>query len=88
MAMRSVLPGRPKGHLFPFEDMLVELLLQPLISKVDAQLFKAVLLEAFKAVDVQDANGVLTLLALTCQRKPSLSIGILLSRRLRGDIES
>ena len=37
--------------------MLVELLLQALIGQVDAQLLKAVLLEALKPVDVQDANG-------------------------------
>lgn len=65
MAMRSVLPGRPKGHLFAFEDMLVELLLQPLVGKVNTQLLEAVLLEAFKAIDIQDADGVLTLLTLT-----------------------
>ena len=39
--------------------MLVELLLQPFIGQVDAQLLKAVLLEALKAIDVQDANGTL-----------------------------
>ena len=54
--------GQQKGsglHLLPLEDMLVELLLQALIGQVDAQLLKAVLLEALKPVDVQDANGAL-----------------------------
>ena len=41
--------------------VLVELLLKPLIGIVDAQLLEAVLLEAFKAVDVQDAEGQLAL---------------------------
>ena len=39
----------------------VELLLQALIGIVDAQLLKAVLLEALKAVDVQYAQGGLSL---------------------------
>lgn len=47
------------ADLLSLEDMLVELLLQPLIGQVDTQLLKAVLLEALKAVDVQDANGTL-----------------------------
>lgn len=34
----------------------VELLLEALIGIVDAQLFKTVLLEALKAIDVQDAE--------------------------------
>ena len=41
---------------------LVELLLQPLIGIVDAQLLKAVLLEALKPVDVQNAQRGLCLL--------------------------
>ena len=36
--------------------LLVELLLQPLICIVDAQLLKAVLLEAFKPIDIQDTQ--------------------------------
>ena len=47
------------ADLLSLEDMLVELLLQPLIGQVDTQLLKAVLLEALEAVDVQDANGTL-----------------------------
>lgn len=47
------------AYLLTLEDMLVELLLQPLIGQVDAELLKAVLLEALKAVDVQNANGSL-----------------------------
>lgn len=39
--------------------MLVELLLQALVGQIDAQLLEAVLLEALKAIDVQDANGTL-----------------------------
>ena len=41
--------------------VLVELLLKPLVGIVDAQLLKAVFLEALKAVDVQDAEGQLAL---------------------------
>ena len=40
----------------------VELLLQPLICIVDAQLLKAVLFEALKAIDVQNAERGLCLL--------------------------
>ena len=47
------------ADLLPLEDMLVELLLQALVGQVDAQLLKAVFLEALKAVDIQDANGAL-----------------------------
>ena len=47
------------AYLLPFEDMLVELLLQALIGQIDTQLLKAVLFEALKAVDVQDANSAL-----------------------------
>ena len=43
--------------------MLVELLLQALVGQIDTQLLKAVLLEALKAVDVQDANSPLRTLA-------------------------
>ena len=41
---------------------LVELLLQSLIGIVDAQLLKAVFLEALKAIDIQDAQGGFCLL--------------------------
>ena len=44
------------ADLLALEDVLVELLLQALIGQVDAQLLKAVELEALKAVDVQDAD--------------------------------
>ena len=53
-------------HLLALEDMLVELLLQPFIGEVDAQLLKAVLLEAFEAIDVQDADAAMSLRPLTC----------------------
>ena len=46
--------------------MLIELLLQALIGQVDTQLLKAVLLEAFKAVDVQDADRALRALPRAC----------------------
>ena len=55
-------------HLLPLEHVLVELLLQPLIGQVDTQLLKAVLLEALKTVDVQDANGALRALPRTCSK--------------------
>ncbi len=54
-------------HLLPFEQMLVELLLQALIGQVDTQLLEAVLLEALKAIDVQDANGTIRALPRTCK---------------------
>ena len=57
-----------QGHLFALEDMLVELLLETLIGQVDAQLLKAVLLEALKAVDVQDANAAVGLRPLACNQ--------------------
>ena len=57
------------AHLLSLEDVLVELLLQALIGQIDAQLLKAVLLEALKAVDVQYANGALRTLTRTCTSK-------------------
>ena len=45
------------ADLLALEDMLVELLLQALICQVDAELLKAVLLEALKPVDIQNPNG-------------------------------
>ena len=56
-------------HLLSLEDVLVELLLQALIGQVDAQLLKAVLLEALKAIDVQYANGTLRALTRTCRSR-------------------
>ena len=58
-------------HLLALEDMLVELLLKPLISQVDAQLLEAVLLEAFEAVDIQDADAAVSLCPLTCNIRSS-----------------
>ena len=43
-------------HLLHLEDMLVEVLLQPLVGQVDAELLEVVFLEALKAIDVQHAN--------------------------------
>ena len=57
------------AYLLSLEDVLVELLLQALIGQVDAQLLKAVLLEALKAIDVQYANGTLRALTRTCSSK-------------------
>ena len=48
-----------RAYLLPFKDMLVELLLQTLIGQIDTQLLKAVLLEALKPIDVQNANSTL-----------------------------
>ncbi len=56
-------------YLLSLEDMLVELLLQALIGQVDAQLLKAILLEALKAVDIQYADGALRALTRTCSSK-------------------
>ena len=64
-------------YLLALEDMLIKLLLQSLIGKVDAQLLKAVLLEALKAIDIQDANRVLPLMPLACySRRFSTSVVI------------
>lgn len=38
--------------LFHFEHMLVEMLLQFFVGKVDAELLKAVLFEALEAIDI------------------------------------
>lgn len=55
------------GHLFAFEDLLVELLLEAFVGQVDAELLEAVLFEAFKAVNIQNANGLLlALLSCAC----------------------
>ena len=40
------------AYLLSLEDVLVELLLQPLIGQVDAQLLEAVLLEALEAINI------------------------------------
>lgn len=43
-------------HLFSFQCKLNENLLQFLIDIVNAKLFKAILLEDLKTIDIQDAN--------------------------------
>ena len=48
--------------LYDADNPPVELLLQALIGIVDAQLLKAVLLEALKAIDIKNAQGGLSLL--------------------------
>ena len=55
-----------RGYLLALEDVLVELLLEALIGQIDAQLLEAVLLEALKAIDVQDANAAVGLRPLAC----------------------
>ena len=57
---------RTGDDLLPLEDMLIELLLKALIGQIDAQLLEAVLLEALKAIDVQDANCALRTLPRSC----------------------
>ena len=39
--------------------MLIELLLETLIRQIDTELLEAVLLEALKAVDIQDADAAM-----------------------------
>ena len=52
--------------LLALEDVLVELLLQALVGQVDAQLLEGVLLEALKAVDVQNADHPVAALPRAC----------------------
>lgn len=42
-------------YLFQFEDVLVEIMLEPFVGEVNAELFKAVVLIVLKAKDVQDS---------------------------------
>lgn len=42
-------------YLLQFEDVLVEVVLQPLVGEVDAELFEAVVLVVLEAEDVQDS---------------------------------
>lgn len=49
--------GEWATYLLQFEDMLVEVVLQSLIGKVDAELLKAVVLIVLKAKDIQYPNG-------------------------------
>ena len=44
-------------YLFQSKDMLVEVVLQLLIGKVNAQLFKAVVQKILKPKDIQNTNG-------------------------------
>lgn len=44
-------------NLLQFEDVLVEVVLQPLVGKVDAELLKAVVLVILEAEDVQHSDG-------------------------------
>lgn len=45
-----------ESHLFPGENVLVEVELDLLVGDVDAKLLEGVLLEVLKTKDVQDAN--------------------------------
>jgi hypothetical protein len=53
--------------LLALEDLLVELLLQALVRQIDTQLFKAVLLETLKSVDIKDSNRPFSCLPLPCR---------------------
>lgn len=44
-------------YLFQFEDVLVEVVLEPFVGEVNAELFEAVVLIILKAKDVQDSYG-------------------------------
>ena len=54
------------ADLLALEDLLVELLLKPFICQIDTELLKAILLEWFKAVNIQNGNRPLTGLSLAC----------------------
>lgn len=45
------------AHLFQFEGVLIKVVLEPLIGKVDAELFKAVVLVVLKTKNVQYTDG-------------------------------
>ncbi len=45
------------SYLFELEDVLVEVVLQTLVGKVDAELFEAVVLVILKTENVQHSNG-------------------------------
>lgn len=45
------------SYLFQFEDVLVEVMLESFVRKVNAELFETVVLIILKAKDVQDADG-------------------------------
>lgn len=44
-------------YLFKLKYVLIEVVLKPLVGKVDAELFKAVVLIVFKSKDIKDTNG-------------------------------
>lgn len=43
--------------MFKLENVLVEVVLQTLVGKVDAKLFEAVVLVILKTKDVEDSDG-------------------------------
>lgn len=43
--------------MFKLENVLVEVVLQTLVGKVDAELFEAVVLVILKTKDVEDTDG-------------------------------
>lgn len=74
MTVMSVSTTQPLGlarqrsctDLLPFEDVLIELLLQALIGQINAQLLKAILFEALKTIDVQNSYTSVASLPRTC----------------------
>ena len=48
---------KERPHLFQLEYVLVEVVLETLVGKVDAELFEAVVLVVLEAKDVQHSNG-------------------------------
>lgn len=48
---------RSRPHLLQFEDVLVEVVLQTFVGKVDAELFEAVVLVILKTKNVQNSDG-------------------------------
>lgn len=44
-------------YLFKLKNVLVEVVLEPLVGKVDAELFKAVVLVVLEAKDIKNTNG-------------------------------
>lgn len=44
-------------YLLKFKDVLIEVVLEPLVGEVDAELLKAVVFVVLKAKDVQHSDG-------------------------------
>ena len=54
----------PAPYLLELEDVLIEVVMQPLVSVVDAELLKAVVAKVFKTEDVQHTDGVAMVLTV------------------------